>query len=790
LKGLDEVLHGKPLDIEEEYTGNRPQVITADLSKATDYIDQKLAAFVIMRTFKHAGITNVENVKISKLAQLICGPVKVHFTQGKAPKSKKKKVRHKLRSKKGQAWLPKLGSKGFNKPSHRKINHSSKKNKASILQRKAGKKSKKIKTNQTTHTFTSSRGVLMGTPGTWFILNVLNLFAAERAGLKCIRLCGDDLIGVGDIDCASSYKETLGLMGFLENKKKSFIGQKGSFCEKFVTLDAVSSSGRRWEFYSNLFKQWESKKSSAIESYNWLAGSLFSVYADTATPRDLNRLRSRLRSIRTLVLTYEDLEERTISQMVRSHPETDLRDGNFNIVADGFAGFEPDFSVDFSSRRQTVNIERELAVIHEQGVKWLNVMAFLLHFRSSQQTFVKGLWKKGPPKVASKTPVTNATYWAQIKERNAMKKLGGKWIPKITERKKVWHKRETFTHRPSIYLSSSTRYFDDEENLEEEKSDIPIRAKRVEQVNLSERQSVYNMPPRQRHSILEYDPMMDIVGSVTSLAIRWRVRLRFAEVPKISNIMGKPKLGFERPIQSALPRLQALSLNINTSKLAYYYDAFMDHSILKNQGRQLISLGFRPGARVKYAGLGLQRPSKADLKWEQRVEGSMIDTLSHKREVETGSLRKTLTQTGLLHPHTFLNLFSKRNKIDRISTKSNSKALSFFKISDISARKDKQWPILNDAIAELNESLFWTGDYKIAPRLKCYRRFNFKVAQNLIGRVGKLRRKPQELRIKPKVYKKVMTRHQIRPIRLVRINKSMLMTGVTSLVKRVLGGSS
>jgi hypothetical protein len=89
-------------------------------------------------------------------------------------------------------------------------------------------------------------GALMGLGPGWVVLNVLNAFAAYRAGASpfSFSICGDDLVGYWSKDIADKYEENLSLLGLEANKSKSFRGRNGVFCERPVIVKNDVAVGR------------------------------------------------------------------------------------------------------------------------------------------------------------------------------------------------------------------------------------------------------------------------------------------------------------------------------------------------------------------------------------------------------------------------------------------------------------------------------------------------------------------------------------------------------------------
>uniref|UniRef100_A0A2V0RBL0 RdRp n=1 Tax=viral metagenome TaxID=1070528 RepID=A0A2V0RBL0_9ZZZZ len=89
-----------------------------------------------------------------------------------------------------------------------------------------------------------TRGILMGSPLSWTILNLTNFFCycmALRPNLRTeadaaaviaiaeaeVSLCGDDLIGFSKLETITRYEETLGDIGYIANIDKSFVSSTG-----------------------------------------------------------------------------------------------------------------------------------------------------------------------------------------------------------------------------------------------------------------------------------------------------------------------------------------------------------------------------------------------------------------------------------------------------------------------------------------------------------------------------------------------------------------------------------
>jgi hypothetical protein len=83
---------------------------------------------------------------------------------------------------------------------------------------------------------TSNCGALMGLGPGWIVLNLINAYAAYKAGAspKSLSICGDDLIGYWSQRICDKYEANLISLGLVPNKKKSFRGKNGVFCERPV----------------------------------------------------------------------------------------------------------------------------------------------------------------------------------------------------------------------------------------------------------------------------------------------------------------------------------------------------------------------------------------------------------------------------------------------------------------------------------------------------------------------------------------------------------------------------
>lgn len=101
------------------------------------------------------------------------------------------------------------------------------------------------------------RGILMGSPLSWTVLNLTNFFcyclslgSAPRdvgAALKLIEeaeqevsLCGDDLIGFSKLETIAEYERIAPLIGYAVNKEKSFVSSHaGIFTEVSFAVNGV-----------------------------------------------------------------------------------------------------------------------------------------------------------------------------------------------------------------------------------------------------------------------------------------------------------------------------------------------------------------------------------------------------------------------------------------------------------------------------------------------------------------------------------------------------------------------
>ncbi|AAC98925.1 RNA-dependent RNA polymerase [Saccharomyces 20S RNA narnavirus] len=96
---------------------------------------------------------------------------------------------------------------------------------------------------------TTRRGILMGLPTTWAILNLMHLWCWDSADRQYrleghpfratvrsdCRVCGDDLIGVGPDSLLRSYDRNLGLVGMILSPGKHFrSNRRGVFLERLL----------------------------------------------------------------------------------------------------------------------------------------------------------------------------------------------------------------------------------------------------------------------------------------------------------------------------------------------------------------------------------------------------------------------------------------------------------------------------------------------------------------------------------------------------------------------------
>jgi len=83
----------------------------------------------------------------------------------------------------------------------------------------------------------TSGGIHMGLGPTWIVLSLLNSYAAWKAGAhqSTYRVCGDDLIAYWTRSTREKYAANLRELGLVMNEAKSFVGERGVFCERLVT---------------------------------------------------------------------------------------------------------------------------------------------------------------------------------------------------------------------------------------------------------------------------------------------------------------------------------------------------------------------------------------------------------------------------------------------------------------------------------------------------------------------------------------------------------------------------
>jgi len=87
----------------------------------------------------------------------------------------------------------------------------------------------------------NTRGILMGGPLTWFLLNLLNYFCAWKAlgggrftkALQKVRICGDDMVSIMSKQQIAEYAAACASVGFQLNRSKSFVSRdSGVFAEE------------------------------------------------------------------------------------------------------------------------------------------------------------------------------------------------------------------------------------------------------------------------------------------------------------------------------------------------------------------------------------------------------------------------------------------------------------------------------------------------------------------------------------------------------------------------------
>jgi hypothetical protein len=280
---------------------------------------------------------------------------------------------------------------------------------------------------------------------------------------------------------------------------------------------------------------------------------------------------------------------------------------------------------------------------------------------------------------------------------------------------------------------------------------------------------------------IEFDP--------ETAVFEWKINLIFHDIIKLSTVVSKPHSGFDRKIQESLPRLQSLANTANTKEIKNHFGIFFQESPLFYDLLNFISLGFRPGARIAYGGLGLQLPKKRDLKFEERVNASMLDKLD--KMCARGKVRKLLglrsTGNRTLHPNFFTNIWKKKTK--ELNVKNEYlKPLDMIKTCHLRYSADKQWVPLDHAIARLSEALYWqTPAWSENTVRSSYSRFDFALLRNAFEQVGCLRKKLKTLRVRPSKYKRMLTKHAPHTVRLVRVLHGLELTSC-HFVTAVLGG--
>jgi len=79
-------------------------------------------------------------------------------------------------------------------------------------------------------------GALMSLGPGWTMVALISAFAANNAGApkESYAICGDDLVGIWTSAQFEAYAQVVEAMGMKLNRKKTFIGMNGVFCEKFI----------------------------------------------------------------------------------------------------------------------------------------------------------------------------------------------------------------------------------------------------------------------------------------------------------------------------------------------------------------------------------------------------------------------------------------------------------------------------------------------------------------------------------------------------------------------------
>nr|UUW21004.1 MAG: RNA-dependent RNA polymerase [Sanya narna-like virus 8] len=87
---------------------------------------------------------------------------------------------------------------------------------------------------------TQTSGILLGLGFTWTILSIASAFMGayatrhDPALSNSFRVCGDDLVGLWTQDEIERYYEVAQRLGLVVNRRKSYEGVAGVFCERFV----------------------------------------------------------------------------------------------------------------------------------------------------------------------------------------------------------------------------------------------------------------------------------------------------------------------------------------------------------------------------------------------------------------------------------------------------------------------------------------------------------------------------------------------------------------------------
>eukprot|EP01084_Bolivina_argentea_P062860 114902_1 len=674
-----------------------------------------------------------------------------------------------------------------------------------------------VRNDELKESITTNRGIMMGTSGSWFVLSVCNYIAYKWAEFQYAKLCGDDLIALCTRKQISSYEFALSEMGIKTNKEKSFVGCRGVFCERLVTMNRVNINPK------GVNQQHSMSTLCKILQQGRLSYQTLATGAKRSRASNVDLLLKVMRChIILRILDIRPTKESTMATLFQRMKDLrNMKAENFYYMRDRIMLY---FRDNFIIRHTEVlygvwahRVKRGSRKTEEEKAPWKSPVS--MRYRKRRVVNVSlDLNKNTKPMSNTKDMDPSAEQGQPVCQDELLPTHRGLNVVEIERLSREVDRNKRIEPASDNLLGEFVARLDVANGIFHSNIngrrvtgyENPLEEESETDSSLSDIFESYRNDEDAGNKISLYPPnyWMDKIRS--TVMVEYRIKVR--NVPKMAMLFGKPKSGYEHEIQASLAKLQIIGSTLgDIRKLNWYFrDIFGSSALIKHINQLVFHMNLKPGVQVRYGGLGLRHAKAADTNYELRVIRSMLTPLDKKRIRCFNKRYVPSCIKSKLDPLGFSRMWIKEYAIGQLTAignadnfmESGSKKQFAVRFAALAMRNLSQgkesWFGLEEVMARVNQNIHWNSTFaNMKAKRKFMSRDRFTILLNHLQKnIGTLRAKTSSkstdyrIIIKPRAARCILTRYTLPNVLLRRqidsyyVREQILSTNTVMLVPR------